>query len=103
MDAWPILTVLFFFVIFSIQFALFYLLYKAVKKTILKLTDVENVMVDTAEKVMALKEKTPVATYKEVIVRLKEGQDLQNISEDFKIELVELQALNRVLEAVKNR
>lgn len=103
MDIWPMLTIFFFFVIFSIQFALFYLLYKAVKKTILKLTDVESVMVNTAEKVMALKEKTPVATYKEVIVRLREGQDLNKIAEDLKIELVELQALNRVLQSVKDK
>lgn len=102
MDFWPILTVLFFFVIFAIQFALFYLLYHAIKKSILKITDVESLMTVTAAKVLSLKEKTSVDTYKEVITRLKEGQGLLKISEDLEVDIEELEALSRLMKSVKD-
>lgn len=103
MNFWSILTVVFFLVIFTIQFALFFMLYQAIRKSLIKITDVESLMSVTAERVMALKAKVPVVTYQEVVKRLKEGEGLFSISEELKIELEELEALQRVLKAVQKQ
>lgn len=68
-----------------------------------KIMDVESLMSVTAERVMALKEKVPVATYKEVIKKLKEGQTPAQISQDLGVDILELEALERILIAVKEQ
>lgn len=103
MNFWPLLTIAFFFVIFSIQFALFFMLYKALMRSLVKITDVESLMSVTAERVMALKEKTPVVTYQEVIKRLKAGESPEQISKDLSVDILELEALERILKAVKKQ
>lgn len=79
------------------------MLYKALRRSSMKITDVESFMSVTAERVMALKEKTPVVTYQEVIRKLKEGQSPQEISEDLDVDILELEALERILKAVKKQ
>lgn len=103
MNFWSLLTIAFFFVIFAIQFALFFMLYKALRRSFVKINDVESLMSVTAERVMALKEKTPVVTYQEVIKRLKDGASPKQISKDLKVDILELEALERILKAVKKQ
>lgn len=103
MNLWSLLTVAFFFVIFAIQFALFYMLYKALRRSMMKITDVESLMSVTAERVMSLKEKTPIVTYQEVIRRLKDGESAENISKDLNVDILELEALERILKAVQEQ
>jgi len=68
-----------------------------------KITDVESLMSVTAERVMALKEKTPVATYQEAIKRLKQNDPIDEVSKDLKVDLLELEALARILKAVEEQ
>ena len=60
-------------------------------------------MTVTAERVLSLKEKTPVATYQEVVRRLKKSEAISDISKDLKIDIDELEALDRVLKAVERQ
>lgn len=95
-----VLLCLFLLVLF-IQFILLYILYQSNKQSYTKIVDLESLLGVTADRVLSIQEKTDSVTYQDVVDRLRSGQTPVEVAKSVKVNLEELEALERILNSIK--
>ncbi len=95
------LVLIVFLVVLVIQFVLVLILYKANKASVVKIKSLEGLFKATADKALSIKKRADVVTYQDIVARLKKGEKAFQIAQEVNINLNELEALERVLKAIK--
>ncbi len=95
------LFLIIFLIIFLIQFVLVFILYKLNKNSAVKIIGLESLLEATGDRVSSIKKGIDVVTYQDIVARLKKGEKAFQIAQEVNINLNELEALEKVLKAIK--